>query len=178
MRFWGLLPVTIPWTRSAARMPLVFQSAMVAERLCDYGDVIANRRDSIHPAVWAAIEPGLACSAKDAFEALYELKRLQRIVSNSLRGSAALVVPTIPTIFTIEEMLAEPIKRNTIMGTYTYFVNPLDLCAVSVPGVARDDGLPSALCFVAGAGEDGTLRTLAHRFERLASAHASFIAQP
>src|SRR5713101_3126847 len=58
---------------------LVFQSAMVAERLCDYGDVIANRRDAIHPAVWAAIEPGLGYSARDAFQTLYELKRLQRI---------------------------------------------------------------------------------------------------
>lgn len=146
---------------------LVFQSAMVAERLCDYADVIANRPGSIHPAVWAAIEPGLAFSARDAFESLYELKRLQRIASNSLSGCAALVVPTIPTIFTIEEMLAEPMIRNTIMGTYTYFVNPLDLCAVSVPGVTRDDGLPSALCFAAAAGDDGTLRALAHCFERL-----------
>jgi allophanate hydrolase len=144
---------------------LVFQSAMVAERLCDYGDVIANRRDAIHPAVWAAIEPGLAYSAKNAFEALYELKRLQRVAFDALEGFAALVVPTIPTIFTIEEVLAEPMKRNSIMGTYTYFVNPLDLCAVSVPGVGRDDGLPSALCFVGGAGEDGTLRTLARAFE-------------
>ena len=147
---------------------LVFQSALVAERLCDYGDVIANRRDAIHPAVWAAIEPGLAYSAKDAFQTLYELKRLQRVVSNNLAGFAALVVPTIPTIFTIEEMLAEPMRRNTIMGTYTYFVNPLDLCAVSVPGVRRNDSLPSALCFAAGAGEDGTLRSIAASFEAAA----------
>lgn len=145
---------------------LVFQSAMVAERLCDYGDVIADRPETIHPAVWAAIEPGMAYSAKDAFQVLYELKRLQRIASARLKDFAALVVPTIPTIFTIDEMLAEPMSRNTIMGTYTYFVNPLDLCAVSVPGVERDDGLPSALCFVGAAGQDGTLRTFAHCFER------------
>jgi allophanate hydrolase len=144
---------------------LVFQSAMVAERLCDYGDVIAKRPHTIHPAVWAAIEPGIAYSARDAFEALYELRRLQRVVSPGFTSFAGLVVPTIPTIFTIEEMLAEPMTRNTIMGTYTYFVNPLDLCAVSVPGVARDDGLPSALCFVGAAGDDGILRAVARRFE-------------
>jgi allophanate hydrolase len=147
---------------------LVFQSALVAERLCDYGEVIANRRDAIHPAVWAAIEPALGYSAKDAFQALYEVKRLQRVVSNSLAGFAALVVPTIPTIFTIEEMLAEPMMRNSIMGTYTYFVNPLDLCAVSLPGVTRQDGLPSALCFAGRAGEDGVLRAIARRFEAAA----------
>ena len=124
-----------------------------------------NRRDAIHPAVWAAIEPGLAYSAKDAFQALYEVKRLQRVVSNSLAGFAALVVPTIPTIFTIEDMLAEPMTRNSIMGTYTYFANPLDLCAVSLPGVTRPDGLPSALCFAGRAGEDGVLRAIAGSFE-------------
>lgn len=146
---------------------LVFQSAMVAERLCDYGEVIAERPETIHPAVRAAIEPGLAYSATNVFEALDELRRLRLTASANLKGFAALVVPTIPTIFTIEQMLAEPMSRNTIMGTYTYFVNPLDLCAVSVPGVARDDGLPSAICFVGTAGEDGALREIAGRFEGL-----------
>jgi allophanate hydrolase len=148
---------------------LVFQSAMVAERLCDYGDVIENRRETIHPAVWGAIEPGLSYRAKEAFEALYKLRRLQRIVAQALEKYAALVVPTVPTIFTIEEMLEEPMKRNTIMGTYTYFVNPLDLCAVSVPGVRRNDGLPSSLCFAGTAGSDGGLRKIAIDFEDASS---------
>ena len=81
-------------------------------------------------------------------------------------------MPTVPTIFTIEEMLAEPMTRNTIMGTYTYFVNPLDLCAVSVPGATRQDGLPSALCFAGRAGEDGILRAMARSFEAVASPEA------
>jgi allophanate hydrolase len=51
------------------------------------------------------------------------------------------------------------------MGTYTYFANPLDLCAVSVPGVMRDDRLPSALCFAGPAAQDGTLRAIAGLFE-------------
>jgi len=143
----------------------VFQSAMVAERLCDYGDIFASNPEAIHPVVRAAIEPGLKYSAVDAFKALYELKALQREARAALQGCAALVVPTVPTIFTIAEMLADPIARNTIMGTYTYFVNPLDMAAVSVPGRARADGLPSALCFVGEAGSDGTLRGLAQAFE-------------
>lgn len=144
---------------------LVFQSPLVAERLCDYGEVIANRRETIHPAVWAAIEPGLSYSAKEAFEAFYELKRRRNDIAKQLSGMAALVVPTVPTIFTIEQMLAEPMTRNSIMGTYTYFANPLDLCAISVPGKRRSDGLPSALCFAAIAGRDGVLRRIASVFE-------------
>lgn len=144
---------------------LVFQSAMVAERLCDYGNIIADQPDAIHPAVRAAIEAGMAYTAKDAFEAFYEMKRLRRAAEVVLHGVDALVVPTVPTIFTIDEMLQEPISRNTMMGTYTYFANPLDLCAISVPGAMRDDGLLSALCFVAAAAQDGTLRGVAQSFE-------------
>jgi allophanate hydrolase len=46
-------------------------------------------------------------------------------------------------------MLQEPLARNAMMGTYTYFVNPLDFCAVAVPGHRQANGLVSSLCFVA-----------------------------
>jgi allophanate hydrolase len=144
---------------------LVFQSAMVAERLIDYGSIFAAQPGAIHPAVRAAIEAGLKYKATDAFETLYAMKRLQRQARIALAGCTALVVPTVPTIFTIDAMLEEPMARNTIMGTYTYFVNPLDLCAVAVPGQQRADGLPSSLCFIARDGEDACVRMLATGFE-------------
>ncbi|CAN5398626.1 hypothetical protein BH11PSE4_BH11PSE4_07700 [soil metagenome] len=145
---------------------LVFQSAMVAERLIDYADVIENRRDTIHPAVWASIEPGFKYTARDAITAMYAMKALQRQASILLKDCDAMVVPTVPTIFTIDQMLADPMTLNTAMGTYTYFVNPLDMCAVAVPGQQRSDGLPSSLCFVGRAGEDGLMRTLGQSFEQ------------
>lgn len=144
---------------------LVFQSALVAERLVDYGEVFANRPEGIYPAVRASIEPGLAYTARDAFEALYRMRELARAAEIALDGFAALVTPTVPTIFTIDELLAEPMARNTVMGTYTYYVNPMNLCAVSVPGVTRKDKLPSALSFVGLAGADGRISGLARRFE-------------
>jgi allophanate hydrolase len=143
----------------------VFQSPMVAERLCEYGEIFARHAEAIHPAVRAAIEPGLKYSAVDAFKALYELKSLQHQAKAALQDCAAMIVPTVPTIFTIDDMLADPIAKNTVMGTYTYFVNPLDMCAVSVPGRERSDQLPSAICFVGDAAGDGRLRRLALEFE-------------
>jgi allophanate hydrolase len=144
---------------------LVFQSAMVAERLVDYGEVFKSNAHTIHPAVRAATEPGVRYTAREAFEAIYSMKRLQRQAHALLADCAALVVPTVPTIFTIAAMLDEPLARNTIMGTYTYFVNPLDFCAVAVPGQRLDNGLVSSLCFVGRDGEDGRIRTLATAFE-------------
>lgn len=147
----------------------VFQSAMVAERLVAYGAVLTERPEAVHPAVRSAIEAGTAYSARDAFMALYALQELKRRAAAALEGTDALVVPTVPTIFTIEAMLAEPMARNTVMGTYTYFVNPLDLCAVTVPGRPRGDGLPSALCFIGRAGEDHVVGRLAGAFTDAAS---------
>jgi len=144
---------------------LVFQSAMVAERLVDYGEVFANRPEGVHPAVAASIVPGLAYSAQDAFEALYRIKALKRHAEITFEGFAALVTPTVPTIFTIDDLLAEPMARNSVMGTYTYCVNPMDLCAISVPGARRSDGLPSAISVVGLAGTDGAIADLASQFE-------------
>ncbi len=138
---------------------------MVAERLIDYGTVVADHPEAVHPAVLAAIESGRDYSAKDAFEAIYRMKSLQRVAQDAMAPFGALVVPTVPTIFTIEQMLAEPMTRNAVMGTYTYFVNPLDLCAISVPGAPRSDGLPSALSFIGLPSEDGSIAGLAAHFE-------------
>lgn len=161
----GLEIVPIDFSPYAEAGQLVFSSAFVAERLVDYGEVIEKHRDSIHPAVLAAIEPGAEYSAADAFAAIYRLQQLRRRVQQDLSSDSLLVVPTIPTIFTINEMLAEPMQRNAIMGTYTYFVNPLDLCAVSIPAVGRLDGLPSAISLVGLAGMDGSIRRLAMQLQ-------------
>ena len=158
-----LRPIDFSVFEQAGR--LVFQSAMVAERLVDYADVIERHPEAIHPAVWASIQPGLRYTARDVFLALDAIRSARRQASLLLEGFDAMVVPTVPTIFSIAAMLADPIALNTAMGTYTYFVNPLDLCAAAIPGVTREDGLRSSLCFVARAGEDGLIRTLASGFE-------------
>lgn len=147
----------------------VFQSAMVAERLVEYGAILAERPEAVHPAVRSAIEAGTAYSARDAFAALYALQDLKRRAAAAMAATDALVVPTVPTIFTIEAMLAEPMARNTLMGTYTYFANPLDMCAVTVPGRPRYDGLPSALCFMGRAGQDHVVTRFASAFAEAAA---------
>jgi allophanate hydrolase len=59
------------------------------------------------------------------------------------------------------EIADEPIVRNALLGTYTNFVNLLDLCAIAVPGGARQDGLPFGVSLVAAAGADRSLLPLA-----------------
>lgn len=147
---------------------LVFQSALVAERLVEYDEIISTHRDAVHPAALAAIEPGRGYSAKQAFETLYRMRELQRAAEGALADFAAFVVPTVPTIYTIDEMLADPMARNSVMGTYTYFVAPMDLCAIAAPGAPARAGLPSSLSFIGLAGQDGVVAGLARQFQRQA----------
>lgn len=143
----------------------VFQTAMVTERLDAYEDVMRKTPEVVHPAVRKAIEPGFSYSGLDAFRTMYQVQAQRRAARRLLAPFDAFVVPTVPTIFTIADMLADPMVNNAAMGTYTYFANPLDLCAISVPGTGRADGLPSALCFNALAGKDAVIGTLAQAFE-------------
>lgn len=143
---------------------LVFGSALVAERLVDYGDFIASNPTAVMPPVAEAINVGRTYSARDAFEALYRVAELKLECSKVLSEFDALVLPTIPRLFTVAEMLADPMPLNSIMGTYTYFANPLGLAAIAMPGVDRSDGMPSSLCFVSSGGSDRVLLDQARAF--------------
>ena len=75
-----------------------------------------------------------------------------------------LVVPTAPTTYTIAEVVADPIELNRRLGTYTNFVNLLDLAALAVPASMRPDGLPFGITLIGPAGSDLMLADLAQRF--------------
>jgi allophanate hydrolase len=67
----------------------------------------------------------------------------------------------------VQQVLAEPVERNTHMGYYTYFANPLRLCAISVPvsdGVdcgERARAMPFILSLAATSFREATLGALA-----------------
>jgi allophanate hydrolase len=61
-------------------------------------------------------------------------------------------------------VLADPITLNSRLGTYTNFVNLLDLCALSVPASMRADGTPFGITLVAPAGEDAALAAIGRAF--------------
>jgi allophanate hydrolase len=161
----GATLVEIDFAPFAEAGQLVFGSALVAERLIDYGRFIAQNPDAVLPPVAQAINAGRAYSAQDLFEVLHRLAQLKLDCKAALGGADALVLPTIPRLFTVSEMLADPMSLNTIMGTYTYFANPLGFAAIAVPGRMRRDGLPSSVCFASHAGCDHILTDIAQRFE-------------
>jgi allophanate hydrolase len=72
-----------------------------------------------------------------------------------------LCVPTAPTHYTVADLEKEPIRENSRLGTYTNFVNLLDMCGIAVPSGTRSDGLPSSVTLLAAAGKDALTATLA-----------------
>ena len=81
-----------------------------------------------------------------------------------------MVVPTMPRPYTIAEVEVEPIRLNSNLGTYTNFVNLLDLCAIATPAGMRGDGLPSHLTLIGPAGADSFLTSVAARIHSASGA--------
>jgi allophanate hydrolase len=76
----------------------------------------------------------------------------------------AIVLPTAPTVYTTRQVLANPIELNSRLGTYTNFVNLLDLCALSLPASMRPDDTPFGITLLAPAGRDALLASIGRVF--------------
>ncbi len=140
---------------------LLYQGPWVAERLVEFGDFLAAQPDSIHPVVREIFRGGLKYSAVDAFAALQRLQELKAQVARLWRTMDVLVVPTIGTTFTVDEVLARPIDCNTMLGHYTHFGNLLDLLGVAVPLGIAADGRPYSAMLLGAALTDDTALQLA-----------------
>lgn len=151
--------------QEAARLP--FDSGLLAERACSYGQVLRDRPDTVHPAVAAMLEKGLAYSGQDvvaAVYALYDLRRAARRLFTEA-GLDVIATPTVGRAYRCEELEQEPVALNNAMGYYTYAVSPLDLSALAVPSAIRSDGLPFGISLLAPAGADGLLHGLGLRYQ-------------
>jgi allophanate hydrolase len=144
---------------------LVFDSALVAERAASYGEVLDECPGDLVPAVAAILQRARSYTAVDAFRAQYRMQELRRTVREQLQGIDVLVTPTVPRPIRVDEMLAEPLLRNSEVGYYAYGIGPLDLCALAVPTALRPDGLPFGISLVGRAGEDGRLHALGQRLQ-------------
>ena len=113
--------------------------------------------------------------ARDAFRSQHHLMLLSRRVERIWSSYDALLVPTSPTIYTIDQIEREPRLYNSRLGLYTNFVNLLRLAAIAVPNGVRDDGLPTGITLIGPCDGDAKLARLAHRYHTEASrgAHES-----
>ena len=145
---------------------LLYDGPWIAERYLAVKDLIASEPESMHPVTRQIILAGAHGTAADVFTAFYQLEELRRIAERTFRGIDALVLPTAPTIYTIEEVLHDPIRLNSRLGTYTNFVNLLDLCGLAVPAMMRADGTPFGVTLLAPSGQDAALAAIGRHFHQ------------
>ncbi len=136
---------------------LLYDGPWVAERLASVGSFAEQHPDLVHPVIREVLDSGRRYSAADAFRGLHRLAELRAVAGATWDNADVLVVPTVPTTFTLTEMLADPVRRNAVLGHYTTFGNLLDLAAVSVPAGLTTAGRPHGVTLLAPAGSDALL---------------------
>lgn len=158
--------VPIDFTPFAELASLLYQGPWVAERFAAVESLWSTNPGAIHPVVRGIVENALRYSAADAFKAEYHRAELDRRIASVMKTVDALLVPTAPTVYKIEEVLAEPILLNARLGTYTNFANFADLCALALPSGLRSDGLPSGITLLASAWHDRALSAFGKKWQQ------------
>jgi allophanate hydrolase len=153
--------VEIPFKDFYATALLLYEGAWVAERYAAIADFIEANEDKLHPVTRTIITGARKLSAADAFTGLYALEGLKKKLAPVIAPVDLICVPTAPTHYTVEVVLADPIATNSRLGTYTNFVNLLDLCGIAVPAGTLGNGLPLSVTLLARAGEDHKTASLA-----------------
>ena len=153
----GVTLVPIDFTPFRELAEQLYYGAWVAERTVAVGKIFEESPQAMDPVVRGIVANGLKYSACDAWRAEYLRAELARKINLALEGFDALIVPTSPTIRTLDEMAQEPVLYNSQFGTYTNFTNLADLSALALPASIRADGLPSGITLIAPAWHDDAL---------------------
>jgi len=162
----GGTAVEFDYSPFAQAASLLYKGPWVAERLAAIRAFLANAPESLDPTVGAIIRGAEKFSAADAFEAAYALESLRRETKAIWNQEDFLLLPTAPTQYTIDQVLAAPFELNANLGTYTNFVNLLDLAAVAVPTGFKPNGLPFGVSLIGSAFTDEGLLRIADRLHR------------
>lgn len=142
---------------------MLYDGVWVAERYAVVEKLLKHQPDALHPVTRAVVGRAEGMTATDAFRGYYRLAELKRQCDALIAPFDMLCVPTVPTFYSLKDLAEDPIAPNANLGTYTNFVNLLDLCALAVPTASRADGRPGSVTFIGRSGADGRLAAEAMR---------------
>lgn len=156
--------VEIDFTPFREAAKLLYDGAWVAERLAAIEGYFSHHAEDMDPVVRGIIAGAAKHSAVDAYKGEYRLREFCSEARKQWREMDVLVLPTTGTIYTHEQIAADPVKLNSQLGYYTNFVNLMDLAAVALPAGLRPNGLPCGISLIGPAFSDEALLALAHRY--------------
>ena len=144
---------------------LLYQGPWVAERFTVTESLLQAQPEAVLPVIRDILEPAATLSAAESFRAQYQLADLKRESEALMAQVDALLLPTTPGIYTRAAVSEDPITLNSQLGTWTNFVNLLDMCALALPGGFREDGLPGGLTLIGSAWQDHALAEFGQRWQ-------------
>ncbi len=147
-----------PFLRAAL---LLYQGPWLAERAEAIGRFIPTDSQALMPLLREILVPAKSIMGVDTFKGMRALEALKQEALPLWDAMDVLLLPTVPTIFTHEQIAEQPLARNAILGRFTNFVNLMDLCALAIPAGFRPDGLPFGVSLIAPAFRDEFLFSIA-----------------
>ena len=157
-----LIEIDIDPLLQAAR--LLYQGPWVSERYLAIESLISQQPEALLPEIAEIIGAGSDFSAVDSFKSTYQLKHFTQIKDRIFSDIDVLLTPTTPTCFTIAEVQNNPIQLNSQLGTYTNYMNLLDLAGIALPAGFLDTGVGFGITLQAPAFSDSSLLSLANAY--------------
>lgn len=145
---------------------LLYEGPWVAERYVAIENIITQHADELLPVIRTIIGSAENKTATDAFKAEYKMQLYREQAKKILAGFDFLMTPTAGTIYTIDEVNADPIKLNSNLGYYTNYMNLLDCAAVAVPAGFLQNGLPWGISLVGSSMQDRKLLSYANLWQQ------------
>ncbi len=159
----GGVAIEVDFSKFLETASLLYQGPWVAERYAAIQDFIESKPEALYPVTKQIIGGASKFDAVAVYQAMYQLKALQREASKTWDMVDVMLTPTAGTIYTIAEVQADPVQTNTNLGYYTNFMNLLDLSALAIPAGFQSNGLPFGVTLFAPAFSDDALLALAQK---------------
>ncbi len=147
---------------------LLYDGALIAERTAAFGALLDREPQTIDPTVNGIVRTGYEKTAVELARDQFELARVRALLGDVWSSIDTLILPTAPGHPSVAEVHADPVTVNSWVGTYTNFVNLLDLSAVAVPGIT-----PVGLTLIGPAFADRALLDLALRVHQAVGVSSS-----
>ncbi|KAK7712236.1 hypothetical protein SLS63_012474 [Diaporthe eres] len=161
MRHQGIALEPVDFSDLFELAALLYEGPWVAERYAAIRPFIQEHPAELDPTVRSIILKAPGFSAADLFQAQYRRQHLTNKISKEFARFDAVLVPTAPTFPLLEDVAREPVRENSLLGTYTNFVNFLDWSALSIPAGFCAQGLPFGITVISTTWQEPKLVALA-----------------
>ena len=136
---------------------LLFDGPFLADRYASIGLFLEENQNDVLDSTFNIVSQSKRWSAHDVFAALEQVKELKSYARHLLGSDGIFAFPTVAPLYTITQLLDDPIALNTNIGYYSYFANVLDLSALSVPLDFHENGMPFGITLMGRAFADAAL---------------------